>query len=186
MLEIEIKAQVIDQSALRAALCRHGFVWQHTLLETDVYYNGVDRNFAQTDEALRLRTTKNINTGANTSAITYKGPKLDSVSKTRTEFDVGLADGSFMHELLIALGHRPVLTVRKRREYYTRQDTTACLDEVEGLGSYIELETLSGTSNAYDAVVDGLFTTLKQLGIPRHACVRKSYLELLLEKISAG
>lgn len=182
MLEIEIKAQIIDPGALRAALCRHGFVWQHTLLEEDVYYYGVDRNFAQTDEALRLRITQNKDTGVITSAITYKGPKLDSVSKTRTEFDVGLLEGSLMHELLCALGHRPVMTVRKQREYYTRQDTTACLDEVDRLGSFIELETLSGASVAYDAVVNGLFATLEQLGIPRHACIRKSYLEMLLDK----
>lgn len=182
MLEIEIKAIITDKTALKAAMCAQGFIWRQTLLETDIYYCGVNRDFALTDEALRLRTTENQDDNEIKTVLTYKGPKLDTVSKTRKELEVGILDGPCMQELLHALGHQAALTVRKRREYYTREGITACVDEVEGLGSYVELETLSDTPGGQEAAVEGLFVQLKQLGIPRESCTRKSYLEMLLEK----
>ena len=42
------------------------------------------RDFAQTDEALRIRTV------GDTSFVTYKGPKLDATTKTRRELELPL------------------------------------------------------------------------------------------------
>ena len=56
--------------------------------DTDHYFNAPDRDFAQTDEAFRLRR---IGTG---ELLTYKGPKRDADTKTRTEVELRLADGA--------------------------------------------------------------------------------------------
>lgn len=181
MLEIEIKARVESPEALRNALHSHGFVRLRAMRETDTYYNGVDRSFAETDEALRLRVTENLDKGGERSAVTYKGPKLDSHSQTRAEHEVGVQDGGEMHQVLLALGHTPVLQVQKRREYFRRGEITACVDEVSGLGSYMELETLSKAEDGYEEAVELLFGLLDTLGIPKENCTRKSYLEMLLE-----
>lgn len=183
MLEIEIKAKVEQPQALREVLHSHGFVRLRALRETDTYYNGVDRSFAETDEALRLRTTENLDRGGEKSAVTYKGPKLDLRSQTRREHEVGVQDGAGMHQVLLALGHTPVLQVEKRREYFRRGEITACVDEVTGLGSYMELETLSKAEEGYEEAVETLFRLLDTLGIPRECCTRKSYLEMLLERL---
>ena len=45
------------------------------------------RDFAATDEALRIRRVGDAN------FVTYKGPKLDQSTKTRREIEVPLADG---------------------------------------------------------------------------------------------
>lgn len=182
MLEIEIKAKVERPEALREALHNHGFVRLQAVRETDTYYNGVDRSFAKTDEALRLRMNENLDKGGERSAVTYKGPKLDSRSQTRKEYEVGVQDGEGMHQLLQALGHTPVLQVQKRREYFRRGDITACVDDVTGLGSYMELETLSAADEGYEKAVEALFCLLDTLGISRENCTRKSYLEMLLEQ----
>ena len=55
---------------------------------------------------------------------------------------------------------------------------TACLDQVEGLGSYLELERLLPDSGDRDAAVDGLLALLEDLGVSRRALERRSYLEL--------
>ena len=185
MLEIEIKARAESHARLIERLSAAGFALADTLLESDTYFNGGGRDFAKTDEALRLRSTENADTGARAEAITYKGPKLDQLSKMRREYEVGLSNAPLMRELLCALGYAPVFTVKKCRAYYTRGNITACVDMVEGLGSYVELETIAEENAQNEETVEKLFALLEALGVPRESCTRKSYLELLLEKSAA-
>ena len=69
---------------------------------SDRYFAHPSRDFARTDEALRLRRIGEFN------FITYKGPKLDATTKTRREIEIGLADGqqaaTDAAELLAAIG----------------------------------------------------------------------------------
>ena len=73
--------------------------------EADHYLNAPDRDFARTDEALRLRRI-----GENTF-LTYKGPRRDAASKTRTEVEVPCPPGEATAEaylkLFRSLGYRP-------------------------------------------------------------------------------
>ena len=57
MLEVEIKANLTEfaKENIRDKAEKLGFVYSSTLKETDLYFNGNDRDFRHTDEALRLR-----------------------------------------------------------------------------------------------------------------------------------
>ena len=87
-----------------------------------MYFNPPDRDLKETDEAFRLRRI------GRTNCLTYKGPKRDAETKTRTEIEVPLGDGdetaADMERMLVALGYRPVVVVRKQRRVY-RFDTRA-------------------------------------------------------------
>src|SRR5215469_13223606 len=106
--------------------------------DADHYFNAPDRDFARTDEALRVRTIGSAN------FVTYKGPKRDALTKTRTEIEVPLGDGpeaaAAFKQLLRHLGYRDVAEVRKRRRLYHLPragfDLEICLDEVDGLGPF--------------------------------------------------
>ena len=50
--------------------------------QSDLYFNHPARDFAKTDEALRLRSV------GDEHFITYKGPKLDATTKTRQEIEL--------------------------------------------------------------------------------------------------
>ena len=152
-----------------------------SVVQSDQYFAHPARDYAQTDEALRIRTV------AGGSFVTYKGPKLDATTKTRRELELPLAetdaDGSQFAELLAALGFTPVETVRKtRREFRITHDgreVHGALDSVDGVGTFVELE-LSADDASLDAarrVITALADQL-QLG----ASERRSYLELLLAK----
>lgn len=181
MLEIEIKAKLLDRQSVKEALLAQGFQKMRVQAEKDIYYHGVNRNFANTDEALRLRFTKQIESGAQTAYLTYKGPKLDAVSQMRKEIEAGVLEPLALHNILCALGHTPVRTVEKTREYYVKEALTACLDRVDGLGDYIELETMRAEHEGKEAAVEDLFALLTRLGVEKELCTRKSYLEMLLE-----
>lgn len=145
MIEVELKYPVPDWERLRGRLQQHGAQSRGVHQEVDDYFNAPDRDFAATGEALRIRTIDEA------ACLTYKGPKRATVAKTRQEIEVPLLPGLTSLELgrsfLLALGYRPVATVRKTREVYTLEQAghavNICLDTVEGLGGFVELEVLA-------------------------------------------
>lgn len=187
MVEIEIKAALENMTIeqLQAAAAEIGFVKSGTLEEKDVYFNGNNRDFMKTDEALRLRSYKDLDLNADETVITYKGPKSDNRSNTRLEYETSVGDLSVMGDLLMALGYQAAFTVEKTRQEWVMAggdgmpDITLCLDAVENLGNYMELETLVTDESNKQIMVDWLLDLLDQFGVPRENLTRKSYLELL-------
>jgi adenylate cyclase class 2 len=193
--EVEQKHRVADVAALLSQLAKRGVMLEPDLEQADQYFAHPARDFVATDEALRIRTS------GGRSYVTYKGPKVDVVTKTRRELELPLdvqdADGSQFAELLTALGFRPVATVRKKRRQFRiphnareeRQLASAttpnllplivagALDEVEGVGTFVELELIADDANleAAKRVIRDLAAEL-QLGPTE----RRSYLGMLL------
>ena len=181
MLEVEMKFRVADWTAIIAKLEATGAVPEPRREDTDHYFNAPDRDFAQTDEAVRLRRI-----GAE-NYLTYKGPKIDTVTKSRPEIELRLADGSQTAadavRFLSSLAYRPVAVVSKFRQVYTfqRDDFTlsACLDDVGAVGRYVELEILADESR-YELARAVLLKAVEEFGLVEHE--RRSYLRLLLEQ----
>lgn len=180
--EVEQKLRIDDVGDFVARLTARGVTIGPAIDQRDQYFAHPCRDFAQTDEALRIRTVRGE------SFVTYKGPKVDQTTKTRRELELPLnsgdADGSEFFKLLSALGFKPVAVVNKRRRSfqirYDGCDVEGALDEVEGLGSFVELELMAGDDDVDTAkrVVAALAGEL-QTG-PVERC---SYLELLLERV---
>lgn len=162
MLEVELKYPLSDPEAFRQRLAAVGAVAQHAVTQSDAYYNHPSRDFAQTDEALRVRTV------GGESVATYKGPKQGGLAKTRFELELPLAAGTVegWHEVLVKLGFRPVATVTKRRTPFRLQREGRAyeltIDEVDRLGCFAEVETLADESDrgAAEAAVVALAADL--------------------------
>lgn len=182
MIEAELKAALLpaQAKALPDALRALGFTEAGTVQETDLYLNGNDRDFRRTDEALRLRTVQTLPEGGAQTLITYKGPKIDAQSSSRLELETSVEDFETMKKLLLSLGYRAALTVKKTRRSFTRGAQTVCLDDVDGLGDYMELEELVPDEAARSAAAASLLSLLDTLGVERGALTRRSYLELLM------
>lgn len=146
--------------------------------EEDTYYQHPCRDFAETDEALRLRVTS---TGG--AEVTYKGPKqVLGRGKARSEHTVHLKPGELEEAkaILLALGFQPAATVRKRRAYYQLGSLLVTLDTVEGLGCFAEIE-YTGKASPEEAVRE-IEEAIEKLGLQEAEPLHRSYLELLLEK----
>lgn len=172
MIEIEVKARASHWS-LREKLASMGAKSEGIQEHLDTYYNSPFRDFSITDEALRIRSVNGK------SVLTYKGKKLDSVSKTRQEFETEV-DGGSTRNILTALGFFESGVVRKRREIFSYQCMTIALDTVEGLGEFIEVEKQADFE--IERHREEIFTFLGALGIRQEDSIRISYLEMLLEK----
>lgn len=186
MYEVEIKVPA-DHDAVRRALEEEGAAALDTVTQADTYYDAPMRDFAETDEALRVRrertdsgNRRSANPEAETASLTYKGPLVDSASKTREEHETAVDDGVAVEATLEALGFEPVETVEKRRERFSLDGYTVVLDAVTDLGEFVEIET-EAEEDGIDEAREGAVALLESLGLDPDRGIRTSYLELLLD-----
>lgn len=182
--EVEQKHHVPELRALLQQLAERGVEIGPAVEQADRYFAHPCRDFAQTDEALRIRTM------GGTSFVTYKGPKVDTTTKTRRELELPLdpsdKGGLKFAELLEALGFKPVLVVHKRRRSFqlpaSGRVVEGVIDEVDGVGTFVELELISDEADLTETkrVIASLAAEM-QLGPSE----RRSYLEILLAKSTA-
>lgn len=177
--EVEQKYPVADLAAIEAGLAEIGAAVSETRVEVDVYYAHPARDFAATDEALRIRRV------GSTSSITYKGPKVDKTTKTRREIELplGTSEEGFTAwaGLLEALGFTPVGEVRKRRRKawasWQGRSVEVSLDEVTRLGTFVELELVVEADDVEGAKAC-IASLAERLGLS--AAERRGYLDMLL------
>lgn len=177
MYEVELKVRA-DHDAVRDRLAECGAERVGAVRQVDTYYGAPHRDFAETDEALRVRR-ETPEGGDPRHELTYKGPKVDAASKTREEHETGIDDPGAVDAALRALGFDPVATVEKDRERYRIGDYTVALDVVDGLGTFVEVEQAAAESDV-GAVREGAADLLADLGLDPDAGIRTSYLGLLL------
>jgi adenylate cyclase class 2 len=171
MLEIEIKAALADPGFMMEQLKQLGAVAGPVLKETDHYYQHPSRDFAQTNEALRLRITNGQ------CRITYKGPRMAGTAKIRLEAETEIGDYETMKSILESLDFRPVGTVEKTRALFYLEGATICLDEVVGLGDYIELEKMGEDK---ETIEQEILALSGKLGIREFE--PRTYLAMILSK----
>jgi len=140
--------------------------------EHDTYFNHPCKDFEKTDEAVRIRRD------VEGVAITYKGPKVDLETKSREEVKVKVDSFEDALDLLRKLGFRPVMEVRKFRKIYRLKGAIVCIDEVEGVGKFVEIEIESGSIRDKETIFD----VAKLLGYSREESITRSYLEMILQK----
>ena len=178
MIEVEVKAKIRSFDEMRKKLDEINAIKVKTEHQEDRYFNSPVRDFAQTDEALRIRETKSEE--KHNLFITYKGPKIDAKSKTREEVEMGIEDADKASKIFENLGFKEVRTVVKDREYYKYENYEISLDNVHGLDPYMEIEISLEDNSDYSKAQESIFELFEKLGIT-DGFERTSYLELLEE-----
>ena len=177
--EVELKYRIDDEHRLTKLIEELDAELGGTCNEIDRYFNHPSRDFSDTDEALRIRSV-----GAQ-NVLTWKGPNVDDVAKMRHEIELAFASGpeaeDRMAEILLRLGFREVLAVHKARTVWLLNweglPLEFCVDDVEGLGTYVEIEAVSGDADR-DAVRNSLLRLADRLKLCNP--LRHSYLQALL------
>lgn len=178
-VEVELKFRVADPQDVRNALERLGGRPADSIEQVDTYFAHPARDFAATDEALRLRLV------GNWGGVTYKGPLLDRETKSREETEIaftgGAADAKRFACVLERLGFRPVREVRKIRQPWSlawnHYDIEIAFDDVAGLGTFIEIET-SSSRDRFESAKQAVLALAEKLDLRDPE--RRSYLALLL------
>jgi len=166
--EVEVKARA-DLEKVRRKLAELGAALVSVEEQEDVYFEHPCRDLLASDEALRLRVA------GGRAELTYKGPRGPGSAKSRLEVVVPVSDAAAARALLELLGFREAVRVRKRRELYRLGDVEVSLDSVEGLGTFVELESRGAPG-------ERLIELLKLLGAGE--LVRETYAELVAKAAS--
>jgi adenylate cyclase, class 2 len=179
--EVELKYRLTDHSELQRRLIDKGAERGPEISQEDIYLSHPSRDFAATNEAMRIRRVGTDN------RITYKGPRLSGPTKTREEIEITLTSGDEAFHQLVRLfenlGFRPVATVRKSRTPFHLQwrgrEIEIVLDTAVGLGHFAEIETLAETDSELPAAQAAVQALAQELNLTE--VEPRSYLRMLLE-----
>jgi len=180
MYEVELKFAVDDADAIRLQITDLGASPLEIVDQCDVYFGHPSRSFAESDEALRIRSTGDAH------RVTYKGPVIDDATKMRKEIEIDLLPGeqsaAGLRAILVSLGFEPVRQVHKQRQRFqlswSQREFELAIDRIEGLGTFVELETLATTDDR-DGARDAVLELADRLVLTSPE--RRSYLEMLLQ-----
>ncbi len=170
---IEIKARVADRRSLEAAVAAIASAGPTLILQDDTF-------FSCPNGRMKLRDFMN----GEGELIFYRrgdtaGPKESQYFRSPTAAVASLREA-------LALGYGEIGRVRKRRTLYLVGRTRVHLDEVDGLGGFMELEVVLAEGEAAAAGIDEAQDLMARLGISPSALVQGAYIDLARQKTQGG
>ncbi|MCJ1963273.1 MULTISPECIES: class IV adenylate cyclase [unclassified Candidatus Nanosynbacter] len=124
----------------------------------------VDAPIVPGSKIMRVRDVLNPETGElQRSLMTLK---VEGQAKlVSDEYEFAVDDGNAARQMLTALGWQEIVTVDKVRLESKTEDYTICIDEVAGLGLFIELEILTEDDANVKNIQQQMCNFLKNLNI---------------------
>ncbi len=179
MREVEIKAKIKDFNSVISQLKKIGCnKISKPIIQKDTIFLDNDTEFLDIKSGtsiLRVREECAKNT------FTMKQPQENELDCIERE--VMIDNPREMKEILKHLGYHEVVRVHKKRRRCSFGEYKICLDEVGGLGKFIEVEKMSKERDSIK-VQDELFLFLLDLGINKKEKVTKGYDTLIYNKIN--
>jgi adenylate cyclase class 2 len=176
VIEVESKYRSPGNDKVEKTLTRLGAKKISEGVMEDVYFAHPSKDFGKTDEALRLRKMQEH------SELTYKGPRMHTQNtKAREEITLRTDNPLAVQRIAERLGFRESYNVRKRRVSYLLDKLRVDVDDVDGLGEFVELEVLTESPERSEQLLE---TARKELELEK--IEPKTYLELLIEKHATG
>lgn len=140
--EVEVKYELFNKDIVNNNL--ESLHLEHTVIDErqkDTYYMPCHRNFLEHEivsEWLRIRETDSK------CSINFKQwlPIGVKIQNQCNEYETILSDPEAMHQILKKLDFREIVIVEKKRNSWIWEQVEISIDEVSGLGSFIELEAM--------------------------------------------
>lgn len=176
--EIEVKYYLGDNvSELRHIVAQR---WQRIGVQeqSDTYYTSKYKDFIATEECLRIRCTDAY------EELTWKPPSSVAMKKEgqywKEELNVKITGQSAtIRKMLEKLDFIEYVTVLKRREIFKiDSDSIVALDHIEGLGWFVEIETLFHSDRDEEGV-NRNYKIAEDLGIRQCPQIDEPYRDLV-------
>lgn len=158
--EIEVKYRVADVEALVVALKSRGVELGDVVVQDDQAYAPAGWSYGDAKAGVsfvRLRTVNGRHT------FTLKRPRENALSVD--EFESVVADRDQMHSAILAMGYAATTRIVKTRRTGRLGDIEVCMDEVDGLGAFVELERMVADEVAGAQVQADLDAVVRSWGL---------------------
>ena len=171
MREIEVKARVENLAELIKTIEKLGGKLSDAIVQHDYVFTRGDAVGAAGSVFVRVRTeTKN---SSEKHYFTLK--KGVAGHGDKIEHETEIADADAMLGAVRDLDFTPYVEVEKTRRTAKVDKFEICLDTVENLGDFIEIETFADDAADHLAVEDELWQFAKKLGVSKPAEPLKGY-----------
>lgn len=180
-MEIEIKAWLKDREVVMEKLRALGCEFSPIKTQDDMVWTentGDMATFLANSVFLRIR----VQNGEKV-ILTAKKPKAlrGAGSLVKREHEVVVDSAEEARGILEMLGLREIVRTVKRRQTTEHSGYEICIDEVDDLGSFIELEKMGEKEDA-EKIQTEMSAFLVSLGVSAEDQVHKGYDILMLEK----
>jgi adenylate cyclase class 2 len=158
--EIELKYRVEDPEALLLALKSRDIELGEPVFQDDQAYAPAGWQFGDSKlgvSFLRLRTVQGRH------YFTLKQPT--GSAQDCLEYETQVTDRQAMHEAALHMGYRPTVRIAKTRRMATLDDCSLCIDEVDGVGGFLEVERMVPDHADAHAIQADLAVFVSSLGI---------------------
>ena len=168
-LNIEIKAKCSNADQIRSYLADNQAEFKGTDEQTDTYFN-------VTNGRLKLREGSIENNLIFYQRANHAGPKSSHFHLVKVEDTGGLKE-------VLAKSTGIKVVVKKKREIYYIRNVKFHIDEVRGLGSFVEIEAGNILADlSKEKLQEQCDFYMKEFGIKAEDLVRFSYSDMLLDE----
>jgi len=171
-MEIEIRAEVNNLDSVGKKIIEMGGELKCKKHQIDIYFGEICL-FEKIGYSFLIR----VRDEGNKKFFTYKGArtKRDGIWE-EYEFQIKKTDDAI--KMLSEMGMEKIITVNKERKEYSLNDFTICLDSIENLGNFIEIEYVNEKAVGKEKMKE----IIKLLGVKDDNIIHKGYVTMLLEK----
>ncbi|MCG2689897.1 class IV adenylate cyclase [Candidatus Parcubacteria bacterium] len=184
-VEVEIKIKVDNFEKIKSKLLARGKL-SKSIRQVDDYFTPCQRDFfaqkPHPTEWLRIRT--------NPDRVIFEydlsiNKKADGGQECAEEYETEILQPEEFRKILGFLNFKKVITVDKNREYWDCGNFEVVLDDIQGLGVFVEVEAKKGFKDNIQAK-EACLAFAKEIGIENVESneIKKGYPVLLLEKIN--
>ena len=174
MREIEVKAKLKDKTLLLNRASEMGIVFGDPIVQDDVTYETQIPKDNPDWNIFRIRKQG----GQTILTMKYKA---SSRSRDNHERETTIADAGQVVDMLARVGYTPGVYIHKIRRVAHYKDLELCLDEVDGLGIFIEIEKLADEDADVDTIQAELWNILLELGVGADDRIHNGYSMLMHE-----
>ena len=174
MREIEVKAKLRDKNKLLKKASELGISFGESIIQDDSTY---ETSIPKDDPnwnifRIRKQNEKTILT------IKYRA---SSISRDNHERESIIEDSGEVVDMLARVGYTLGVRIEKTRRTAKYKDLEICIDEVNKLGTFIEVEKLTNDDADVDLVQNELWKLLEELGVDKSDRIHKGYDTLMYE-----
>jgi predicted adenylyl cyclase CyaB len=165
-LEIEAKMRVEDLKEIERRLKSAGAKPIVTRIEDNIFFDYPDGALRGADKGLRIRANRNLKTGRVEQVVTFKGPRRPGKLKSRPEFEFTVDNPKAAIAAFKGLGLVISVRFKKHRSSWMLGGCRVELDELKGIGHFVEIEGPGA---------EKIMRVRKLLGLDQHDLIRESY-----------
>ncbi len=172
-MEIEIRAAIANLTEIESKILEKGAMLFKEKHQKDIYYGEICLY-----EKIGYSFMMRVRDEEGKIFLTYKGARTKKDGEWE-EYEFPVENKLSAVEMLKAMGLEKIAEVSKKRKEYKLGDFSICLDDIEELGNFVEIEYLC------DDASEGkmkLMELARELKVKDEDIIQKGYITMLLAK----